>query len=512
MGRARTVTAGAIAALLAYGALDVVDVVPGWLTRQEPPAPADVVANVTPEAGRDPVRSGGPPGSSDGRDGRDGPAGSGAASSAASATGSATTGPAVAALPGENAPTPTRAGLEKVLGPLLADRALGSSLGVDIRDVRTGAVLYSRDADRPRMPASVTKILAASAVAHAADLKQRAVTAVVEGAPPSAGAPGEIVLVAGGDTLLSPGAGNPLTVAGYAGLGDLAGQVATALGASTKTPVTVRLGVDTSLAKGPLTARGWNPADLRAGYVTRVAMIGLAGDRADPGTPAVADPVASATTAFVFALAEKGVKVAGRPASASAPQGARQLGAVHAATTGDVLALALADSDNALTEAVVRRIAVADGAAPTFEAAAGWVRAELDRAGVPVGDVVLADSSGLAKGTGVPAAIISDILVRDLASTDRDVAALVSGLPVAALDGTLADRFRSPQLLAGAGLVRAKTGTLTGVGALAGTVVDADGRLLAFTVIADRVPSDGTTAARVALDRLTSALALCGCR
>lgn len=505
-------TAGAIAALLAYGALDVVDVVPGWLTRREPPTPADIVANVTLGAGYDQTRPADPswstgdgPGSATG--------GTPGSASPTSASDTATDQPnAAVGILSETAPVPTRAGLAKVLGPLLADPALGPSVALDVRDARTGAVLLAQDAGRPRMPASVTKLLAASAVARAADLRQRVVTTVVEGTPAAEGRPAQVILVAGGDTLLARRGGDPLAVAGRAGLGDLAGQVATALGASKGTPVTVGLGVDTSLAKGPPVAPGWNPADLRAGFVTRVAMLGLADDRADPGTPAVADPVASATSAFVSALAEKGVKVAGKPSSASAPPGARQLGVVQAATTGDVLTLALADSDNALTEAVVRRVAAADGVAPTFEAAAGWVRTELAQGGVSVAGVTLQDSSGLAKGTGVPAAIIAEILVRDMASSDRDVATLVAQLPVAALEGTLADRFRVPKLLPGAGLVRAKTGTLTGVGALAGTVVDADGRLLVFAAIADRVPVGGTTAARVALDRLTSALAVCGCR
>jgi D-alanyl-D-alanine carboxypeptidase/D-alanyl-D-alanine-endopeptidase (penicillin-binding protein 4) len=57
--------------------------------------------------------------------------------------------------------------------------------------------------------------------------------------------------------------------------------------------------------------------------------------------------------------------------------------------------------------------------------------------------------------------------------------------------------------------VRAKTGTLTGVSSLAGTVVDTDGRLLVFAWL-----SNGTSPAdsRPRLDALAAALRGCGCR
>jgi D-alanyl-D-alanine carboxypeptidase/D-alanyl-D-alanine-endopeptidase (penicillin-binding protein 4) len=93
--------------------------------------------------------------------------------------------------------------------------------------------------------------------------------------------------------------------------------------------------------------------------------------------------------------------------------------------------------------------------------------------------------------------------------------AVLTGLPVSGYSGTLRDRYRKPT--AGgtaAGQVRAKTGTLLGVSAIAGITVDADGRMLAFAVMADGVAAGdrATTAAQEALDRVAAILAGCGCR
>ena len=62
---------------------------------------------------------------------------------------------------------------------------------------------------------------------------------------------------------------------------------------------------------------------------------------------------------------------------------------------------------------------------------------------------------------------------------------------------------------AGRGIVRAKTGTLAGVNALAGFLVDADGRLLAFAAIGNDTPS--RPAGEQALDRIAERLTQCGC-
>jgi D-alanyl-D-alanine carboxypeptidase/D-alanyl-D-alanine-endopeptidase (penicillin-binding protein 4) len=79
---------------------------------------------------------------------------------------------------------------------------------------------------------------------------------------------------------------------------------------------------------------------------------------------------------------------------------------------------------------------------------------------------------------------------------------------VAGGSGTLADRYEGAAT-GGRGWVRAKTGTLTGVNSLAGTVLDAEGRVLVFALLSN---GPDPVAVRPRLDLLAAALRSCGCR
>ena len=94
---------------------------------------------------------------------------------------------------------------------------------------------------------------------------------------------------------------------------------------------------------------------------------------------------------------------------------------------------------------------------------------------------------------------------------DTRLRAALDGFPIAGLTGTLDTRYGDDSTVRGAGLVRAKTGTLNTVLALSGYVVDADGRLLVFSFIGNGL-TPGATGNRDALDRAAAALAACGCR
>ncbi|WP_168583247.1 D-alanyl-D-alanine carboxypeptidase/D-alanyl-D-alanine endopeptidase [Gephyromycinifex aptenodytis] len=465
----RASVAAVVAALVAgYGAADVADLVPGVLTRAPAPAAA-------------PNRSAPPP--SDDQ--------------------SQTPAPQPLADLDPSAPTPSTQGLAAAVAGPLRDPALAGGIGLDIRDGLSGASLLSVDAERPRVPASTAKLLTAAAVAHGGDLNSRLFTRTV-------GSPGVITLVAGGDTLLAPGAGDPGATAGHAGLEDLAAASARALTQAGTS--TVRLHLDDTYARGPLAASGWGTGDLRSGFTGPVVMLGMTTQRSLPGHPAPADPPLATAAAFTQALRRHGVTVQGPPTREAAPADGVELARVESAPLRDVLGLALLESDNALTEIVARSTAVQAGTQPTFPAVAGWVREQLGALGVPLTGVTLSDASGLSRSTKVPTRAVADVVSLAASARAPALAAVLDQLPVAGLTGTLASRYLSVPTQPAAGVARAKTGTLTGVTSLGGTVVDRDGRLLVYALIADGVTPQGTLEARAALDRVVAALAECGCQ
>jgi len=97
----------------------------------------------------------------------------------------------------------------------------------------------------------------------------------------------------------------------------------------------------------------------------------------------------------------------------------------------------------------------------------------------------------------------------------RDMRALLASLPMAGFSGTLSAGQSVFSGIGGAALgrVRAKTGNLGTVTALAGLASDASGAELAFAFMADKIPAAGRLQqAANAIDNAAEALAGCGCR
>ena len=396
-----------------------------------------------------------------------------------------------------DAPVPDPDVLDTRLTPLVTGSALGTGATAKVVDVETGEVLFEHDAEEPVTPASTVKLLTAVAALTALDPADTFETTVVSGA-----SPGEVVLVGGGDPTLSRTAPS-LSYPGAPTVDDLATQVVAALPAGTDV---TRVVVDSSLFSGPLTAPGWGPGDAPSTYAAPITATAVDGARVSAGSLARSgQPGLDAGAALADALGAPSATVV----LGQAPAGARTLGTVESAPVVRQVEQMLSMSDNVLAETLARQVAIARDEPATFAGAAQAVTDAVEAAGIPVGDVTLADSSGLSATNSLTADVLTTLVAGAADGSLGDAAGLLAGLPIAGYAGTLADRGDDDPATA-PGTVRAKTGTLLGVHALAGTVVTVDGRLLAFAAVADAATGGGA-AAEAVLDEFAAQLAACGC-
>ena len=383
---------------------------------------------------------------------------------------------------------------------LASDGRLGSSAGIEVTDILTGTVLAEASATKPRVPASTAKLFTAAAALTVLGADRTLQTALVEGEP------GQLVLVAGGDALLAEGVGDPEATVGHAGLADLAAQAAVVLRGAGRTTVT--LAVDDTLFSGPSLHADWVRSDIAAGYVAAIAPLEVDVAKTRPDEeypPRYADPAMQATRQLAAALEAEGLTVDGAPTRAPSPERGLEIARVESAPVSDVVAHMLEVSDNTLAEVIGRLVAVERGLPGSFDGATTAIQ-EVVGGLMDVTGVSLRDCSGLSARSRVPASALVDLV--QVATTVPTLRAVTLDVPVGGWKGTLGGRFLSG---AAQGLVRAKTGSLPGVTALAGTVQTVDGRFLAFAVLADATSSTGQWGPRAAIDEFIARLADCGC-
>jgi D-alanyl-D-alanine carboxypeptidase/D-alanyl-D-alanine-endopeptidase (penicillin-binding protein 4) len=406
---------------------------------------------------------------------------------------------------------PTSAGLIAALRVALAQPALKGHTALAVVDVATGHLLV-RQGDIAAQPASTLKLLTAAAALSVLGPDARLKTGVVS-------VPGSdrIVLVGDGDATLAS------TAAAAAAQGSGAARPASieALARSTADALkaaghrTVRLSYDASLFSGSPTATSWPTTYVPTGVVSPVTALSVDGGRTAPGADSRStDPPAAAAAALAHALGQEGVRVIGTQRPSKAAPGAVPVAAVSSPPLGLLVERMLTESDNDLAEALAHRTAVGARQPGTFAGGAVATIGALKGLGLDVTGLHLVDGSGLSHADRVPPRLLAQVLATAAGSQSSDTVLrpMLSGLPVAGWTGTLADRFTSPATAGAAGVVRAKTGTLGTVSTLAGTAVDADGRVLAFAVLADGLPAGTTLEARAALDEAAAAIAGCGCR
>ena len=387
---------------------------------------------------------------------------------------------------------PTTAGIEAQLAAQLANPELAQFSGIII-DPETGSVLWNKDSNSPQIPASTEKLLTGAALLTSVDPTSRFVT--------------KVVLVGGGDVTLSArNTGVGTVYDGAPLMADLAAQVK-ASGIDVK-----RIVLDTEYWSGPDLADGWQTGDIRGtqasaqGYITRMSPLMVDGDREDPANEnsiRTGDPANTAGKALARLLGSPDLPLI----AGTAPEEPTVIGQVSSQPMSVLLAQALENSDNVLAEALAREVAITRGAPPSFTGAAAATIEALEELKIDTIGVELYDGSGISTKDRVPPAVLAQVVALAVKGEPPALRNLLTGLPIAGVSGSLADRFQDDGSRAGAGWVRAKTGSLEVTYALAGYVPDVDNRILVFAFVSNGV-SAGT---RPALDALAAGLRGCGC-
>ena len=162
-------------------------------------------------------------------------------------------------------------------------------------------------------------------------------------------------------------------------------------------------------------------------------------------------------------------------------------------------------SDNQLSERMAKIAAKYAGNEFNDEGVAVTFEEILISFGINPAQIVVIDASGLSRQNKVTAHVLAQLLYK--IHSDPVLSRLIESLPVGGESGTLRNRYieTAPDAV---GLVKAKTGTLTGTVSLAGYVQSGD-REYAFVIIADKIrrTNSASDRARKTLDRYLAKIA-----
>lgn len=377
--------------------------------------------------------------------------------------------------------------IKSAVAKVAKDPALGR-LSAAVTDVQTGKLLWSVDPQRPLVPASSTKVLTAAAAVLALEGDQQQATKVLHDGK------GNLTIVSDGDVTLSSGKGKSLyTQPGK--ISDLAKQVEAKLAGQKVASITV----DNSPREGDVFNSTWDRGDVTMGNVANLDVVMLDAARVDATEPYSArskTPGADVASELANQIGARGAKIGLTDDAVESP--GEQIAEVKSAPLDIRLRDMMVHSDNLLAESIGRQVAKARNKPQTFEGATEATMDVLREAGVNLQNCTLHDNSGMSDKNRLTAQTLDEVLANEKTRPLLDM------LPVSSAEGTLEDRYGDGSgAEKAAGWVRAKTGTLSGVSALAGTVTTKDGRPLTFAFLSN---GSDVGSARPALDKLAAAL------
>lgn len=409
---------------------------------------------------------------------------------------------AVAIAPDEPAKTPaarpgtplaskaglSRAGLADELQGAL--RGAGGSSGTWVYDTEANQnpLLFSDNANKPRIPASNQKLFTTAAFLSELGARARLETrAFAEGklsGPDGSTLAGDLVVVGDGDPAFG--------TARFARANDQPVTRVSALAGSIAKAGVKRIS-GRILADDTIFDR-----ERRSGpYLSPLS--GLSFNNGYAGGDYASAPELEAAKGLKQALRKRGVRVNGKVGRTDLPASQldeEPLASVASPTVAALIEETNVPSNNFFAEMLLKRLGASGGKKGTRHRGNQKVEAFADSVGTNVNSI---DGSGLSRKNKASAEEVGKLLVA-MAEPGSAAAAFRDSLPVAGREGTVSDRMEGT---AAEGNCQTKTGTLSDVAALSG-YCEADNHTIAFSILFNDANVD---AARLAQDRMAAAIA-----
>ncbi len=361
-----------------------------------------------------------------------------------------------------------------------------------------GEVVYEQNPTLPLVPASAQKLLTAYGVYETLGADFRYETRVVTDAPLADGVlDGNLWIVGDGDPLLAAGAytdryeQQPHHRTPIEELADAV--VAAGISEITGAVIGDETHYDTERYVPQWPERFTNVAQNQTGPLSALVINDgfVSWDSINPAnslSTAATDPAAFAAAYFDDELEARSVVIRQSAAAGEAPVGARTIATLMSDPISVATNQMVDVSDNMGAELLLKEIGqAATGRGTTVDGAAA-LESLLRTRGFTTSEIDVVDGSGLASDNRLTCALLVEIL------DDTSGTALHDGLAVAGQTGTLLERMVGTPA---EGRIRAKTGRLNEVGALAGVAEASDGTPITFAWIAnttDLYPLDEMTA------------------
>ena len=333
-----------------------------------------------------------------------------------------------------------------------------ASISIKIVAVETGEVIYGKNTHKLHHPASTTKLFTAATALAKLGADYRFETTLYIDAAPNAESTNNVYLKGRADPVLQP---DDLIKLGDAflqtGVQSVQGNIVID---------------DTYLDQVP-EGPGWMWDD----RPLQISTLSIREIKPDTNTWSRAFACGHL---LKVALIKKGIKVAGAVVSGTVPSDARVVAKHLSPPLADILKLMNKPSDNWIAELLFKTIgAEVIGEPGTWKKGRQAITEFLSEimSEPPVHRFV--DGSGLSRYNLLDAELLTSLLVY-MYRNFKLMPEYLASLPIAGVDGTLRNRMQG---MSAEKVLRAKTGTLSGVSALAGYTVTADDEVFAFGIL-----------------------------